>query len=578
MTLLRLLRVYLRPYHPQLLGVVTFQIVASMAALFLPRLNAGIIDVGVTQGDANYIVRTGLVMLTVALAQVGSTAVAVYFGARTAMGLGRDLREAVFRRVGSFSNREVGRFGAPSLITRTTNDVQQVQMVVLMACTMMASAPIMMMGGVVMAVREEIQLSWLLLVAVPAMAVILGFVIRRLIPGFRLMQPRIDAVNKILREQISGIRVVRAFVREPLEMARFERVNGELADVGLYVGRWMVAMFPAVILVMNASTVAALWFGAQRVDAGLMQIGSLTAFLAYLIQILVAVMMASFMLAMVPRASVAAGRIGEVLDTESTVTPPPSPVTRLPERATVRFGGVGFRYPGASHAILENINFAVERGQTTAIVGSTGSGKTTLVSLVPRLFDVTEGAVQVGGVDVRQVDPDLLWSRIGLVPQTGYLFSGTIASNLRHGRPEATDAELWDALETAQARMFVEAMPDGLETPVAQGGTTVSGGQRQRLAIARAVVRQPEIYLFDDAFSALDLATDARVRRALRPLTQVAAVLVVAQRVSSIVDADQIVVLEDGHMVGLGAHRALLDDCSTYREIVESQFSEEEVA
>ena len=578
MTLLRLLRVYLRPYHPQLLGVITFQIVASMAALFLPRLNAGIIDVGVTQGDANYIVRTGLVMLTVALAQVGSTAVAVYFGARTAMGLGRDLREEVFRRVGSFSNREVGRFGAPSLITRTTNDVQQVQMVVLMACTMMASAPIMMMGGVVMAVREEIQLSWLLLVAVPAMAVILGFVIRRLIPGFRLMQPRIDAVNKILREQISGIRVVRAFVREPLEMARFERVNGELADVGLYVGRWMVAMFPAVILVMNASTVAALWFGAQRVDAGLMQIGSLTAFLAYLIQILVAVMMASFMLAMVPRASVAAGRIGEVLDTESTVTPPPSPVTRLPERATVRFGGVGFRYPGASHAILENINFTVERGQTTAIVGSTGSGKTTLVSLVPRLFDVTEGAVQVGGVDVRQVDPDLLWSRIGLVPQTGYLFSGTIASNLRHGRPEATDAELWDALETAQARMFVEAMPDGLETPVAQGGTTVSGGQRQRLAIARAVVRQPEIYLFDDAFSALDLATDARVRRALRPLTQVAAVLVVAQRVSSIVDADQIVVLEDGHMVGLGAHRALLDDCSTYREIVESQFSEEEVA
>ncbi len=578
MTLPRLLRAYLRPYHPQLLGVITFQIVASMAALFLPRLNAGIIDLGVTQGDANYIVRTGLVMLTVALAQVGSTAVAVYFGARTAMGLGRDLREAVFRRVGSFSNREVGRFGAPSLITRTTNDVQQVQMVVLMACTMMASAPIMMMGGVVMAVREEIQLSWLLLVAVPAMAVILGFVIRRLIPGFRLMQPRIDAVNKILREQITGIRVVRAFVREPLEMARFERVNGELADVGLYVGRWMVTMFPAVILVMNASTVAALWFGAQRVDAGLMQIGSLTAFLAYLIQILVAVMMASFMLAMVPRASVAAGRIGEVLDTESTVTPPPSPVTRLPERATVRFGGVGFRYPGASHAILENINFTVERGQTTAIVGSTGSGKTTLVSLVPRLFDVTEGAVQVGGVDVRQVDPDLLWSRIGLVPQKGYLFSGTIASNLRHGRPEATDAELWDALETAQARMFVEAMPDGLETPVAQGGTTVSGGQRQRLAIARAVVRQPEIYLFDDAFSALDLATDARVRRALRPLTQVAAVLVVAQRVSSIVDADQIVVLEDGHMVGLGAHRALLDDCSTYREIVESQFSEEEVA
>ena len=578
MTLLRLLRVYLRPYHPKLLGVVAFQIVASMAALFLPRLNAGIIDLGVTQGDTNYIIRTGLVMLTVALAQVGGTAVAVYFGVRTAMGLGRDLREAVFRRVGSFSNREVGRFGAPSLITRTTNDVQQVQMVVLMGCTMMASAPIMMTGGVVMAVREEVHLSWLLLVAIPAMVVSLGFVIKNLIPGFRRMQSRIDAVNKTLREQVTGIRVIRAFVREPFETTRFERVNGELADIGLYVGRWMAAMFPVVILILNASAVAALWFGAQRVDAGLMQIGSLTAFLAYLIQILVAVMMATFLLAMVPRAAVAADRIAEVFDTESTVTPPPSPVIRLPERATVRFDGVGFKYPGASHAILEDINVVVERGQTTAIVGSTGAGKTTLVSLVPRLFDVTAGGVLFGGVDVRQVDLDLLWSRIGWVPQKGYLFSGTIASNLRHGRPEATDAELWDALETAQARTFVEAMPDGLETAVAQGGTTVSGGQRQRLAIARAVVRQPEIYLFDDAFSALDLATDARVRQALRPLTRDAAVLVVAQRVSSIIDADQIVVLEDGHIVGLGSHRGLLVDCSTYREIVESQFSEEEVA
>ena len=575
MNLLRLLRSYLRPYRRQLVGVVVFQLVATMASLFLPALNADIIDQGVTLGDTGYITRSGLIMLAVAFLQIGGTAAAVYFGARTAMGVGRDLRAAVFRRVGTFSSREVARFGAPSLITRCTNDVQQVQMVVLMACTMMASAPIMMTGGVVMAVREDVGLSWLLMVAVPAMVLCLGFVIVKVMPAFRSMQRRIDAVNKTMREQIIGIRVVRAFVREPFETTRFGQVNRDLTGVALFVGRWMAAMFPVVILILNASSVAVLWFGAQRVDGGLMQVGSLTAFLAYLIQILVAVMMATFMLMMVPRAAVSADRITEVLDTDSSVVPPSAPILTLPERATVRFDRVSFSYPGASHAVLQDLSFTAEPGKTTAIIGSTGAGKSTLVSLIPRLFDATDGQVLVDGVDVRQLDPDLLWSRIGLVPQKGYLFTGTVASNLRHGRPEASDEELWAALETAEARAFVEAMPEGLDAPIAQGGTNVSGGQRQRLAIARAVLRAPEIYLFDDAFSALDLATDARVRQALGRITRQSAVLVVAQRVSSIVDADQILVLEDGQIVGRGTHAALLAGCRTYQEIVESQFMEE---
>ena len=575
MNLLRLLRSYLRPYRRQLVGVVVFQLVATMASLFLPALNADIIDQGVTLGDTGYITRSGLIMLAVAFLQIGGTAAAVYFGARTAMGVGRDLRAAVFRRVGTFSSREVARFGAPSLITRCTNDVQQVQMVVLMACTMMASAPIMMTGGVVMAVREDVGLSWLLMVAVPAMVLCLGFVIVKVMPAFRSMQRRIDAVNKTMREQIIGIRVVRAFVREPFETTRFGQVNRDLTGVALFVGRWMAAMFPVVILILNASSVAVLWFGAQRVDGGLMQVGSLTAFLAYLIQILVAVMMATFMLMMVPRAAVSADRITEVLDTDSSVVPPSAPILTLPERATVRFDRVSFSYPGASHAVLQDLSFTAEPGKTTAIIGSTGAGKSTLVSLIPRLFDATDGQVLVDGVDVRQLDPDLLWSRIGLVPQKGYLFTGTVASNLRHGRPEASDDELWAALETAEARAFVEAMPEGLDAPIAQGGTNVSGGQRQRLAIARAVLRAPEIYLFDDAFSALDLATDARVRQALGRITRQSAVLVVAQRVSSIVDADQILVLEDGQIVGRGTHAALLAGCRTYQEIVESQFMEE---
>ena len=571
MMLLRVLRTYLRPYRKWLAWVIVLQFLATLAALYLPSLNADIIDNGVARGDTGYITRAGLVMLAVTLVQIAATVVAVYFGARAAMGFGRDVRAAVFHRVGSFSSREVARFGAPSLITRNTNDVQQVQMLVLLSCTLMVTAPIMMVGGVIMALREDVGLSWLLVVSVPALLVSVGVVISQMLPSYRVMQVRIDAVNKTLREQITGIRVVRAFVREPFETRRFDTANRELTDVALRVGRWMAVMFPLVFLILNVSSVAVLWFGAQRVDAGLMQVGSMTAFLAYLIQILIAVMMATFMLVLVPRATVSADRIAEVLDTESSVVPPMAPVTELREWATLRFSGVEYSYPWASAPVLRDITFAAQPGQTTAIIGSTGAGKSTLLNLVPRLFDVTGGEVSVDGVDVRLLDPELLWSKIGLVPQQGYLFSGTVASNLRYGRPDATEEEMWAALETAQARDFVEDMPDGLEAPIAQGGTNVSGGQRQRLAIARALISNPEIYLFDDSFSALDLATDVRLRHALRPITRDATVIVVAQRVSTIVDADQIIVLDDGVVVGLGRHEELLSGCETYQEIVASQ-------
>ena len=571
MMLLRLLRTFLRPYRKWLAWVVVLQFLATLAALYLPSLNADIIDNGIARGDTGYIMRAGLIMLAVTLVQIAATVVAVYFGARAAMGFGRDVRAAVFHRVGSFSSREVARFGAPSLITRNTNDVQQVQMLVLLSCTLMATAPIMMVGGVIMALREDVGLSWLLVVSVPALLISVGVVISRMLPSYRVMQVRIDAVNKTLREQITGIRVVRAFVREPFEARRFEAAKRELTNVALRVGRWMAVMFPLVFLILNVTSVAVLWFGGQRVDAGLMQVGSMTAFLAYLIQILIAVMMATFMLVLVPRATVCADRITEVLDTEASVVPPMAPVTELREQATLRFSGVEFSYPGASEPVLQGITFTAQPGQTTAIIGSTGAGKSTLLGLVPRLFDVTGGEVSVDGVDVRQLDPDLLWSKIGLVPQQGYLFSGTVASNLRYGRPDATEAEMWAALETAQARDFVEDMPDGLEAPIAQGGTNVSGGQRQRLAIARALISNPEIYLFDDSFSALDLATDVRLRHALRSITREATVIVVAQRVSTVVDADQIIVLEDGVVVGLGRHEELLTGCETYQQIVESQ-------
>jgi ATP-binding cassette subfamily B protein len=576
--LIRLLRTFLRPYSRWLWAVVGLQLLATIAALYLPSLNADIIDKGIATGDTGYILRIGGWMLVISFAQIICSVIAVYFGARTAMSFGRDVRGAIFKKVGRFAAREVAHFGAPSLITRNTNDVQQVQMLVVMTCTMMVGAPIMCVGGIIMALRQDLGLSWLVGVSVPLLAVSVGLIIRKMVPQFRAMQERIDSVNRVLREQITGVRVVRAFVREPVEARRFGEANDALTLTAMRAGRLMVRIFPTVMLILNLSIVALLWFGASRIDSGAMQIGSLTAFMSYLMQILMSVMMATLMLMMVPRAAVCAERIQEVLDTELSVQPPAEPVSALAGRAEVEFRNVTFSYPGAAAPVLRNITLRAQAGRTTAVIGSTGSGKTTLVSLVPRLFDATEGTVLVDGVDVRDLEPHLLWSRLGLVPQKAYLFSGTVASNLRYGNPDATDDELWQALTVAQARDFVMAMPGGLEEPIAQGGTNVSGGQRQRLAIARALVRKPEIYLFDESFSALDLGTDARLRAALKPVTRDAAVIVVAQRVSTIIDADQIIVLDDGAIVGVGTHDELLETCPTYAEIVESQLSAEDAA
>ena len=574
--LIRLLRTHLQPYRRPLLAVVALQLVSTIASLYLPSLNADIIDRGIARGDTGYILTTGGWMLAITLVQVVGSISAVWYGARTAMGFGRDVRSAVFHRVGSFSAREVNRFGAPSLITRTTNDVQQVQMLVLLSCTMLVAAPITCIGGVVLALQTDVGLSWLVAVSVPLLAGLIALVIVRMVPLFQQMQVRIDAVNRVLREQITGIRVVRAFVREPQEVARFDRANVDVTDVATRAGRLQAMIFPLVTLVLNVSSVAVLWFGAARIDAGQMQIGALTAYLAYLLQILMAVMMATFMAMMIPRAAACADRITEVLETEGSVVPSPTPVTPLRADGELVFDRVGFSYPGAASPVLSGVSFTARPGQTTAVIGSTGAGKTTLVSLVPRLFDVTEGVLRLDGVDVRDLDQEVLWSRIGLVPQRPYLFSGTVGSNLRYGNPDATDDELWAALEIAQGADFVRAMPDGLDTAIAQGGTSVSGGQRQRLAIARALVRRPEVYLFDDSFSALDLTTDARLRAALQSVTATATVVIVAQRVSTIADADQIVVLEDGGVVGIGRHEELLESCPTYQEIVESQLSAQE--
>lgn len=576
--LLRLLRDHLRPYRAQVVVVLLLQLAQTVATLYLPSLNADIIDKGVAVGDTGYILRIGGVMLAVSLLQVACSILAVYVGARVAMAFGRDVRERLFTRVQDFSAQEVGQFGAPSLITRTTNDVQQVQMVVLLSFTIMLMAPIMLVGGVVLALQEDVALSGLLLVVVPVLGVVVGLIVRRMVPYFRVVQQRIDAINRVLREQITGLRVIRAFVRERREAQRFGVANDALFDTSLRVGRLMALMFPAVMLIMNATSVGVLWFGARRIEAGDMQIGALTAFLSYIMYILMAVMMSTMMFVMVPRAVVSAERITDVLDTESSVVPPAAPV-RLPQpRGRLELRDVGFRYPGAERPVLHGVHLVAEPGQTTAVIGSTGSGKTTLLNLVPRLFDATDGTVSVDGVDVRDLAPADLWSLIGLVPQRPYLFSGTVASNLRHGNPDATDDDLWHALEVAQARGFVEEMPEGLEAPIAQGGTNVSGGQRQRLAIARALVRTPAIYLFDDSFSALDFATDAALRAALVPETRRAAVVVVAQRVATIRDADRIVVLDEGAVVGTGTHAELMADCPTYTEIVLSQLSAEEAA
>ncbi|MGZ4706752.1 MAG: ABC transporter ATP-binding protein [Acidimicrobiales bacterium] len=574
----RLLRTYLLRYRTWLFAIVALQFVQTMASLFLPTLNADLIDNGIAKGDTAYIWEVGAVMLAVTLVQVVFAVGATFYGSKTAMGFGRDVRDGLFHQVTGFSTQEVGHFGAPSLITRITNDVQQVQMLVLMSCTLLVAAPITIIGGVIMAVRQDGGLSLILLVSIPALVCSVGFVVWRMVPQFQKMQARIDRVNQVLREQITGIRVVRAFVREPDEVRRFGLANGDLTETSLTAGRLQAFMFPTVLLVLNLSSVAAIWFGGARVSSGELQIGSLIAFLSYLVQILISVMMATFVASMVPRAAVCADRIQEVLDTPSTVTAPATPVTQLSPRSSVELRDVGFHYPGAAEPVLCNITVTARAGTTLAIIGSTGSGKTTLLNLIPRLFDATSGQVLVDGVDVRDLDPELLWSRIGLVPQKPYLFSGTVASNLRYADPDATDEELWRALEIAQADGFVRAMPGGLDEPIAQGGTNVSGGQRQRLAIARALVRKPGIYLFDDSFSALDLATDARLRAALAPVTADATVVIVAQRVSTIAKADQILVLEDGRSVGLGTHHELLETCPTYAEIVASQMSAEEAA
>jgi ATP-binding cassette subfamily B multidrug efflux pump len=576
--LIRLLRTYLRRYKPQLVAVVILQAAQTIAALYLPSLIADIIDKGVARGDTHYIWSTGGVMVLITLLQVVCAATAVYFGAKAAMGFGRDVRSGIFHQVSDFSAREMGQFGAPSLITRITNDVQQVQMLVLMTCTLLVAAPITAVGGIIMAIREDGGLSWILTVSIPVLVICILSVVSRMVPQFRKMQERIDTVNRVLREQITGMRVVRAFVREPAEAERFGDVNADLTTTALRAGRLQAFFFPIVLLVLNSSSVAVLWFGSGRIDKGQMQIGALIAFLSYLAQIIMAVMMATFMVILVPRAAVCAERIIEVLDTPSSVVRAETPVTEVHTTGTLELRNVGFHYPGAEAPVLTGVSLLAEAGQVTAIIGSTGSGKTTLLSLIPRLFDVTSGAVLVDGADVRDLDPDTLWGRIGLVPQKPYLFSGTVASNLRFADPNASDEALWAALEIAQATDFVRAMPGGLQAPITQGGSNVSGGQRQRLAIARALVRQPEIYLFDDSFSALDLATDARLRAALVPHTADATVVIVAQRVSTIIHADQILVLEDGESVGLGTHSDLLETCPTYREIVESQMTAEEAA
>jgi ATP-binding cassette subfamily B protein len=567
----RLLTTVLAKYKGLLWVVVVFQAIQAVAGLYLPTLNSDIINNGIVKQDLGYIWRIGGLMLVVTILQVAFSVIAVYFGSKVAMGFGRDVRKSLFHQVNDFSAREVAQFGAPSLITRITNDVQQVQMLVLMTCTLLLSAPFTSIGGVILAMQQDLGLSRILMFSIPILAVLLGLIIGSMVPSFRKMQERIDRINEILREQLTGIRIVRAFVREPEEKKRFSDANAAVTEVALGGGRLQALMFPTATLIINISSVAVVWFGSDRINAGLMQPGAMIAFLTYLTQILMSVMMATWMAALIPRASVSAERIQEVLNTPTSVVVSENAITELQQTAVLQFDSVGFHYPGAELPVLDKVSFTVRAGQTLAVIGSTGSGKTTLVSLIPRLFDATSGSVLLDGVDVRDLAPEALWSRVGIVPQKPYLFSGTVASNLGYGKEDATEEEMWAALRTAQAEDFVRAMPGGLDAVIAQGGSNVSGGQRQRLAIARALLRHPEIYLFDDSFSALDLATDARLREALAPSVRDAVVVIVAQRVSTIRDADQILVLEDGACVGLGTHDELLATCPTFQEIVESQ-------
>lgn len=576
--LLTLIRRYSKPYMPYIVAVVVFQLASTIAALYLPSLNAQIIDEGVSRGDTDFIWRTGSVMLLVAIVQVATAIAGVFYGSKTAMAVGRDLRRGVFRKVTSFSAKDVNMFGAPTLITRGTNDVQQVQMLVLMGLNFMVATPIMCIGGIIMALREDISLSWLVWVSVPVLIVVVGYLVVRLMPLFRSMQKKIDRINAVLREQIIGIRVVRAFVREPYETERFGVANKDLTDVSLKIGALFVLMFPAIGMILHLSTAAVLWFGGQRVDSGEMQVGALTAFLQYLLQILIAVMMGTFMAMMIPRASVCADRIGEVLDVEPSIHDPEHPETPATLAGVVEYRNVTFAYPGAETPVLSNISFTAKPGETVAIIGSTGAGKTSLLALLPRLYDIAEGEVLLDGVSVSNLDRAEITKRVALVPQRPYLFSGTIEHNLRFGKTEATDQELWDALQIAQGEGFVREKKNGLNARIAQGGTNVSGGQRQRLCIARALITKPKVYLFDDSFSALDVATDARLRAALKQTTADATVIIVAQRISTITDADQILVLDNGRIVDRGTHEELLETSPTYQEIVESQLSVEEMA
>lgn len=576
--LIRLVGAHIRPYSRAVALLVLLQLVQTAATLYLPNLNARILDRGVADNDQGYIVLVGAIMVGVAFVQLVCTYAVARIGARVGMALGRDVRRAVFARVQSFSAQEMGHFGAPSLITRTTNDVQQVQMLVLFTLTLMASAPIMCVGGVLLAVRQDPPLSLVLVALIPVLGIAIGVILRSLGPLSNALQRSIDTVNGIMREQIIGLRVIRAFVKEEHESRRFAAANSELTDISVRVGRLMAWMFPAIMTIANVTGVLVLWFGARRVESGEMTVGGLTAFISYLLMMLMAAVVATYMLLWIPRAEVSARRIVEVLDTETSLVPPRRPVQDIARPGHIEFREVTFRYPGAEESVLSAVSFSAGPGETTAVIGGTGSGKSTLLSLLPRLADTTVGSVLVGGVDVRDLDPTIRSRAIGYVPQRPFLFSGTIASNLRYGAPDASDDALWQALETAQARDFVAALPDGLEAHISQGGANVSGGQRQRLAIARALVRRPQVYLFDDSFSALDYATEARLRAALARQTGDATVIVVAQRVNTIREAHRIVVLDEGRVVGVGTHRELLAANATYREIVLSQLTEEEAA